>query len=75
MGPVATAVAVGCLRALGVLLLVAAALLLLLIVVQQWRADPQAQPTANALLALALSAGGLGCAYLAKWLVRRFNAG
>lgn len=70
----ATAVAVGCLRALGVLLLLAAALLILLILVQQVRADPDSQPAANALLALAFSAGGLGCSYLANWLVRRFNA-
>ena len=56
------------------LLLVAAGLLILLILVQQLRADPQAQPVANAVLALALSAGGLFSAMAANWIVRRFNA-
>ena len=74
MGPVATAVAVGCLRALGALMFVAAGLIILLIVVQQLRADPQAQPAANATLALFLAMGGLACTTTAKWLVKRFNA-
>jgi uncharacterized membrane protein len=74
MGPVATAVAVGCFRALAGLLLVAAGLLILLIVVQLWRADPEAQPVANATLALFLTGGGLACSAVANWLVRRFNA-
>lgn len=68
MGPVATAVAMGCLTALRWLTWVAAGLLLVLIAVQFLRGDEGAQPVANALVALGLAAGGWLAGFVADKL-------
>ncbi len=67
MGPMATAIAAGCLSAMRWLLWLTTGLLLLLIVVQYFRGDVGAQPQSNALLALALFVLGA----LSGWIARR----
>jgi len=67
MGPMATAIAAGCLTAMRWLLWLTTGLLLLLIVVQYFRGDVAAQPQSNAILALALFALGA----LSGWIARR----
>lgn len=71
MGPVATAIAVGCLTALRWLLWLTAALLVVLIAMQFARGDQWAQPGANAALAAAMAVGGWLSGYAADWLTRR----
>lgn len=68
MGPVATAVAIGCLTALRWLLWLAAALLVILVAVQFLRGDDWAQPGPNALAALVLAAAGWLAGYVADKL-------
>lgn len=71
MGPVATAIAVGCLTALRWLLWLTAALLVVLIATQYVRGDQWAQPTANAALAAVMALAGWASGYAADWLTRR----
>lgn len=71
MGPVATAVAIGCLTALRWLIWAAAGLLVVLIVVQVLRGDVWAQPVPNALVALGLAVGGWLAGFVADRLASR----
>ena len=68
MGPIATAVAVGCLTVLRWLLWLAATLLVVLIVVQYFRGDQDQRPASIALIALGFVAAGCLSGFIARRL-------
>ena len=58
MGPVATAILIGCTQALKWILWLTAALLLILVVVQYFRGDAAAKPVANLITMLVFFGAG-----------------
>ncbi len=66
MGPLPTAILIGCLNGLQWLLWLAGGLLLIMVVTQSLRGDSDAMPLANLAVALVLFAGGALSGYFAR---------
>ena len=66
MGPFATVILAGCLKALGFLLWGIAAFIALLVVVQRLRGDAEADPVALMGVALVCLVLGFGCAKVGR---------
>lgn len=71
MGPLASAVLIGCLNGLQWLLWLTAGLLLLLVVTQFLRGDADAMPVPNLIGAIALAILGYICGFAARKLLAR----
>ena len=69
MGPLSTAILVGCLQALKWLLWATAALLVILVAVQAIRGDDGARPLANVIVAVLFFMGGFASSYASKLII------
>ena len=69
MGPLPTAILIGCLEGLKWLLWLAAGLLVILVVTQALRGDADALPVPNLIVAAAMFCAGVVCAYVARRLM------
>ena len=68
MGPLSSAVLIGCLKGLHYLLWLAAGLLAILVITQALRGDADARPGPNLAIAAVLFAGGAVSGYVARKL-------